>query len=370
MTVPAAYAGRIARVLVAIAGALAMFSMRTAPLAGQDGSPHSFCNASEVQLAGASGACTATAQAAGSAHPLLALLVAGGNPTLGTAGTQRLRLGALPRVSAGVRLNAVGLRLPDVLNGQPGEPGYLTERIGVRAPAVVGELSVSLFPGFQLAPGIGGIGGLSLLGSVGVLPFELFDTEGFGGSDPAFGIGARLHLIDESFQLPAVSLSLIRVSASGIRFGDVCPGGLTGVPSSTNPEIGACASAGDAGEFGLDLTSWSTRLVASKQLFGVGAAVGVGHDSSEGELDFGFRGTEPLEGADLAPAFRIRGTDLDSGRWTAFGNLSFTFLVTSITAEAGWVQGERAVEGFRELASEFDPADGSWYGSLGIRLAL
>jgi hypothetical protein len=277
----------------------------------------------------------------------------------------------LPGASAGLRLNVIAIRLPDILEEQlPGGTPTLSRRLGVAAPALAGELALRIFPGVQMAPGLGGIGGLSVLGSVAVLPFDLFDTEGFDDSDVAYGIGGRVNILDESFQVPGIALSLMRRSVSGVAFGDICAGGLTGVTGSGSPEFGECATGGDTGEFSVDLTSWSTRLVASKRLLGMGATLGVGHDSSDSESSFGFRGTNPVLESGPTPAFRVRDVELESSRFTAFANLSFTLLVASVAAEAGWVQGDSPVADFDELQSGFDPDDGSWYGSIGIRVSL
>jgi hypothetical protein len=53
-----------------------------------------------------------------------------------------------------------------------------------------------------------------------------------------------------------------------------------------------------------------------------------------------------------------------------FGNLSYTLLVASLTVEVGWQQGEAPISGFRDLQSNFDPGDGTLFGSIGLRLAL
>ncbi|MEX2583518.1 MAG: hypothetical protein WD766_09595 [Gemmatimonadota bacterium] len=343
-----------------------------AHLPAQDRTLESFCSGAEIEFLGAEASCIATAQAVTATQPLLGILIAGGNPTLGTAGSAGLRLGLLPRSSAGVRLNVIGVRVPDILAEQiGGEAGDLSRRLGVPVPAVTGDLSIGVFSGIDLAPGLGGIGRLSVLGSLTALPFALLDSDGFDGADIAYGVGARLHLLDESFIAPGVSFSVVRRTLPQVAFGDVCPSGLTAFAGAGgDTEVGACTSAGDRGEFSFDLTDWSTRLVASKRLLGLGATVGIGHDSNDSDVGFGFRGSEPVQGSQVTPAFRISGVDLDSTRWTAFGNLSFSILVASVAAEAGWVQGDEPIGSFEELGSDFDPREGSWYGSLGVRLSL
>ena len=124
------------------------------------------------------------------------------------------------------------------------------------------------------------------------------------------------------------------------------------------------------GEFSFDLTDWSARLVASKRLLGIGATLGVGYDRYESDLGFGFRGEEVITGTQLVPVFRVTEESLDSDRWAVFGNLSYTLLVATLGLEAGWQQGTAPISGFDDLQSDFNPKDGTWFASLGMRLAL
>lgn len=340
------------------------------PLAAQN-SLESICDASEVQAVDAREPCLAVVQAATSGQPVLGLLMAAGNPTMGTLGATGFRLGILPRVSAGARLNLVAIRLPDILADEiPGQVGAVTRRFGAPAPALLGDVAISVTNGFSIEPGVGGIGAVSLIGTVSYLPFRLFDIDGFGDSpDLALGIGGRLQLLEESFVTPGVSFSVMRRRLNTVRFGDVCPAGSGEVelPGATPPHRSTCAGPGDPGEFGFDLTSWSSRLVAAKHLLGFGLAGGIGHDSNRSRLDFGFRGG-PVSGT--SPAFRVTDQTLRSDRWTVFGNASYTLIVFTLGLEAGWQQGAAPITGFGNLGSDFDPRSGTWFGNLGVRLAL
>ncbi|MEX0912266.1 MAG: hypothetical protein WD737_08780 [Gemmatimonadota bacterium] len=354
--------------------ALVLTLAGTAPTAAQDSGLAAHCDAPEVEAFAARDACIATAQAVISAQPLLGILIAGGNPTVGSAGESGFRLGLLPRVSAGVRLNVVPVRLPDILAEQiPGEAGDLARRLGIPAPAVVGDLAIGITDGFAAAPGLGGIGGISVLASVSYLPFQLFDADGFDEADLAYGLGARLHLLEESFFVPGISLSVMRRALPDLAFGDICPGGIepVAVPGGDpDHETGACAGEGDAGEFSFDLTDWSGRLVASKHFLGFGATAGAGYDRYESDLGFGFRAPAAEPQTQLTPVFRVTDQSLAATRWTLFGNLSFSFVAATLAAEAGWQQGEPPISSFRELGGNFDPGSGAWYASLGARLSL
>jgi len=331
------------------------------------------CDRQEVQRIGARDACLAAAQAAVSAQPALGILIASGNPTLGTAGAAGLRLGFLPRVSAGVRLNVVHVEIPDLLaESVPGRAGDLARRYGSAVPALGADVSITLTPGLSIAPGLSGIGGTSLLGTASYLPFRWLGGEAFGTDQLAIGVGGRLHLLRESFVAPGVSFSVVHHRLSTVSFGDACPAGLVdeehGSLSGTRTAV--CPGPGDIGEIGFDLRDWSTRLVASKRLLGVGATVGLGHDSYRSAVDIGFRGLPPESTSGATPLVLFSDPRLESRRWAVFGDLSYTLIFGTLAVEAGWQQGRAPISGFRNIGSDFDPRGGTWFGSLGARLAL
>ena len=232
--------------------------------------------------------------------------IAGGNPTVGGSGAG-FRLGILPRVSAGVRLNVVAARLPNIIADElPGGSTPLTRRFGAPLPSINADVAVSFTPGFTMSPGVGGIGAVSLLGSVSYLPLTLFDADGFAEkSNRAFGLGARVHLVGESFIAPDVSLSVVRRSLNEVRLGDIC--GSTSADASGDADVatGTCGGEGDPGEVRFDLSSWSTRLVAGKRLLGLGVSGGVGYDRHDSDLAFGFRGSEPVPGTPAAISLMV-----------------------------------------------------------------
>jgi hypothetical protein len=333
-----------------------------------------FCDEPEVQLLQARDACLAAAQATTSAQPAVGIAIAAGNPTIGTAGAAGLRLGVIPRASAGIRLNVAPVGLPDILVQQlPGQAGQLTRRFGAAVPALTADASLSLTQGFDVAPGLGGMGAISLLGSASVLPFRIAGIEGFDRNQPAIGLGARVHLLRESFVAPGVSASLMHRRLSTVQFGNICPQGfvvLGAGGSAPHRESGLCAGPGDIGQFSFDLVDWSSRIVASKRLLGIGATVGLGHDRYSSDIGFGFRSAQTAPGTDSAFAIRFSDLNLEASRWTVFGNASYTLIFGTIAAEAGWQQGTAPLTGFQNIGSEFDPRGGTWFGSIGARLAL
>jgi hypothetical protein len=305
--------------------------------------------------------CAIVAQAVDAAQPQLGILMAGGNPILGTASTGGVRLGLIPRVSLTGRVNVVGARLPDIRELEGGE----ANEFAVPAPAVGANVSIGLTQGFNVAPMIGGFGALDLLGSVSVLPLSLLDD--FGDNAFSWGAGARVGLIRESFVTPGVSVSLMYRDLGDVSFGTVCDGNLgPSVTAPTDPNRRSCTADGDFGEIEFGLSNWSARAAISKRLLGLGLTAGVGYDQFETDANFAFS-TPAVAGT--REVFLFEDVAVDNDRWSAFLDASFTVLVASLVGEVGWMQGSDAIAGFPE-ASDFDPGEGTWFGSLGFRLSL
>ena len=91
---------------------------------------------------------------------------------------------------------------------------------------------------------------------------------------------------------------------------------------------------------------------------------------------FGHGGSEAIGLPEAAARF-TRGKDLSPtslpAAWRAVliheDSTSFTVLVGTITLEGGWMQGGDTIEGFPS-GSDFDPEEGNFFGSLGVRLSL
>lgn len=346
--------------MMRIALAALVLGFSAAPALAQGGDP-----ACAGAPAGAEETCAVVAQALESAQPQLGILLAGGNPTLGTASTGGIRLGFVPRVSGSAKLNLVFIRLPDILaEGAGGGAARLNRAVGLPAPALSGTVSVGLYPGVSLAPTVGGVGAVDLLATGTWLPLEALGVDGFEETPTlAYGVGARVGVLRESFTMPGVSVSLMYRRLGELEFGEVCPGG--------GPVIGiypadVCTSEGDPGEFDLDLTNWSGRAAVSKRLLGFGATAGIGYDRFESDAQFAFRYRDQTG---LARVYRSPELQIDNDRWSAFANASFTALFATVALEAGWLQGTDPLPGF-PTASDFDPASGTFFGSLGLRVAL
>lgn len=306
--------------------------------------------------------CSAIAQAVDAAQPQVGILLAGGNPTLGTASTGGVRLGVIPRVSLTGRVNVVAARLPDIT--QVASDGSITRQFRLPTPAVGANLSVGLTQGFAIAPMLGGFGAVDVLGSVSVIPLGLLEDQ-FGDHAFSWGAGARVGLLRESFVTPGVSVSLMYRDLGTVRFGEVCRRAETPDPGDPNRRI--CPEPGDAGEIAFGLANWSGRAAVSKRLLGLGATAGVGYDRFSTDADLAFRLPDEFFG--VGRVYRLDDVRVRNDRWSGFVNLSYTLLVGSIAAEAGWMQGAAPIEGFPDR-SDFDPREGTWFGSLGARLSL
>ncbi len=309
--------------------------------------------------------CASVAQAVDAAQPQLGILMAGGNPTLGTASTGGVRLGILPRLSAGARVNVVFARLPDIREEESSSGGVSPDKFSVPAPAVGANVSLGVFPGISLAPMIGGFGAIDLLGSATILPVSLANVDGLEKNPVAWGAGARVGLLRESFITPGVSVSVMYRKMGDIQFGDVCEGVVTG-QETDGPAT--CVGDGDFGEINFGLTNLSTRAAVSKRLLGFGLTAGVGYDRFDTDASFAFR-APATPGNPARTIYGFNDVQVDNDRWSAFLDGSFTLLVGSIVAEAGWMQGQEPISGF-PAASDFDPTQGTFFGSVGVRLSL
>jgi hypothetical protein len=361
------------RRLGAVLGAVGLLAAPAA--AAQDGGITAPCMRPEVPTQ-AREACLSVAQAVESAQPQLGILIAGGNPTPGAASAGGLRLGVLPRVSASGKLNLVMLRLPDILAERTGTAVQrLNQAVGIPAPALAGTATIGVFPGLSVAPTVGGIGAIDLVGTGTWLPLPTFGIGGFADetSPISYGIGARLGILRESFLLPGASVSVVRHRLGQVAYGEVCPGAeaaLTDRREDYALTYGLCPGGGDPGEFGFDLTNWSTRAVVSKRLLGFGAAAGIGYDRYSSDIEFGFRA--PPGSIPGQENYFVRASELglSTSRLSYFANGSFTLLVATLAVEAGWTAGGAPVPGFTVERGAFDPRRGTWFGSLGARIAL
>ncbi|HSR43093.1 MAG TPA: hypothetical protein VLL48_12990, partial [Longimicrobiales bacterium] len=261
--------------------------------------------------------CTEVALAAQGTQAAVGLGVTGGNPVPGSASALGRRAGSTPRISVSARGTLSGGRIPEVRSGgaapAPGE--------GFTPPGVRFSAAAGLLDGFSIAPTIGGILSLDLLASLSLL--SLPDSRGYDGSVGAWGVGARVGLLRESFTLPGVSLSVVRHGVGSVSLGDL--------------------AAGDRGRLTVDPTVTSIRAVAGKDLVGLGVQAGIGWDRFGGDAEIEAR--IPATGTTPALAGSAGTDDFDPSRRVYFGGLSLNLLILQLSAEGGWASGFDAVPG-------------------------
>jgi hypothetical protein len=278
--------------------------------------------------------CTELAITARSLQGHVGLMAGLGSEVAGSASTLGHRLKTTPRVSGDVRVAFANVALPDLFETGSDLPRKTTFVI----PTFQAGLAVGVFDGFSIVPTVGGVLSLDAFGSTSVL--FLPSGEGFGGHESALTLGLRVGIFRESFTLPGVSVSVSHRTFGTVRLGSATGpwGGVELAPSVT-----------------------SLRATVGKDLLSVGVLAGVGRDW--------YSGRATLQQREVTGNV-ITATDNSYGhsRSLFFGGLSMNFLILQISAEAGWAQGFSAVAG--QQGSNFDPAAGTLFGSLALRLTF
>lgn len=277
--------------------------------------------------------------------PQLAATIAGGNATLGQGGN----LGGLGRFALSVRATALRGELPsvdevNVAVGPAQATDFGVEEQWVGVPQV--DLGIGIFRGFPLA--ISNVGGIDLLVSASWIPEVETDDVTLRATDGQFrfGGGVRLGILQESPTVPGVSITYLR----------------RGLPT-----LDVTARAGDdtLSVLGTEVTVDSWRLVASKQLFAIGFAGGIGQDRYDSETSVSVVVNEPGVPRIAPPpaAFSQRMT-----RTNAFASLALHLGVVRLVGEVGSVWGGEGAT-FNTFSGS-TPADERFYGSVGLRVGI
>lgn len=201
-----------------------------------------------------------------------------------------------------------------------------------------GNVTVGVFQGFSTGPTMGGILAADAIASAGWL--FLPGSVGFAdGGVPAWGLGARLGILRESFTVPGISLSGVWHGTGEVDFGP------------------------DQGAQGLALAprGLSMRAVIGKDLAGVGLHAGAGWNRNTGRLTVD---RNPV-GVDLA---RYRGSVEASRNSVLFAGATWTNLVFQLSGEVGWVGGEESMSG--RPPRSVDPGKGRMMGQVQGRIIL
>jgi hypothetical protein len=306
---------------------LALLTVFAFPLAAQE--PQ--CQNINAQ---AQAACNTMVDATKAFHPLAGMLVSGGNPVVGTAGT----LGGFGHVSATLRVNAIKASLPNpdsaARNPVPSSfDGYL--------PAPVIEAAVGLYGGQGSGGGLLSIDGLA---SAVLLPASRVQGMSVDPGAPkigdvalGLGYGARIGLLKGSFPIPSVSLSVMKRHVPRVQFGNV--------------------GSGDPADFSTDFDATNWRAVAGMRIVFVDVAAGLGidHYTSAATIHYYDGVTTHTVSLDLA-----------NTREVLFVNGGLTAGLVKFVVELGYQTGTD--QSFATTFSDFDPKAGHVFWGAGLRI--
>jgi hypothetical protein len=272
-------------------------------------------------------------------HPIAGLLVSGGNPVIGTAQS----LGGFPHLFIGVRANLVKVGLPDLNYDGSSSAVPLDDEIVFPSPVVEGGLGI--WRGLNH-----GLLAIDALGSAQLLPTNQIDNltvdedaRNIGDVALGLGYGARVGILEGSFPVPSVSVSVMKRTIPRIQYGDLTDG------------------AQDY-QYAVDLQATNLRLVASTRLIFINIAAGLGWDKYTGDAQILFR--EPLTGIPQPPI----DIELDNSRTMMFLDALLDFPVFKIAGEIGYQAGKD-----QDLPTDFqgiDDTKGKLFGSVGIRFGF
>ena len=279
--------------------------------------------------------CREVGLAAMSLQQGVGLVASLGSDVPGNTSTLGRRLGKVPRLGVAVSGGLLGVRVPPVAASAASElEGKETLTLaGLRVDAVAGVLD-----GFQLAPTIGGVLSVDLIGSYSRV--RLPEGAGVTGSTSGVGLGARVGILRESFSAPGISVSATRRWHGTIQAGSV---------------DGGTVAQADA-----ELTVTSLRAVAGKNWFVVGIMGGVGWERYAGDT----RLSVPRGASDPGS---VSG-HVASERTLYFVSGWFNFLISQVSAELGVAEG--VPDPFADRVGTFDPAGLTWFLSAAFRVTL
>jgi|GEM_PF-260654 len=319
--------------------------------------------------------CGQVAMTLSNVQPAIGIGFSGGNPVLGTAATLGTRFGMIPRVSLTARANAAFAELPDFFDAseQIGEISSPSDSLEALPTALIplgsiqADVAVGVFNGFPLAPTLGSIGSVDLLGSVSFIPLiGPVEDAGLEEAIINWGGGARVGILGGGILMPAVSVSGMYRRMGTVEFGDI--------------------DAGDPGRFSTDLSVLSLRAIVSKGIALLNLAGGVGYDRYSSDPSFNFAleydctsasctaaKQDPTEPFVLTMTNDIEG-ELTTSAWNVFANIGLNLFLLDIVGEIGYqkatdVIGADDLSTSRSLTEE-ELGDGRLFGSFGFRLTL
>ncbi len=256
--------------------------------------------------------------------PQLATAVAGGNAVLGQGGT----LGGLGHFTIGIQANVVKGTLPKFQDFNVGTSGaeqtdFNTQTIPVPMPSAI--LGIGLFKGIPL--GITNVGGVDALLSGIYIPSVTSNNISLKPKNAfQIGYGAKLGLLSETPMTPAVSLTWMERD----------------LPKTT---ISGQDGNGDTlAVQNLTVKTSAWRIVASKNIFILGLAAGIGQDhySMSTTVHVGLNPNTTTACSVLTTdcSGTVASPTLSMTRANYFGDLSLNFAIFRTVFEIGEVAGK------------------------------
>lgn len=332
-------------VLVAVALAVALVPTAARTLGAQTTAGGCAATVGTAGLAAGQDACTKARDLFAYMLPQVGVALAGGNPVLGEGGT----IGGWGKRAISLRGTFVdgfipANAVPVALQGPAQRSNFGARRAPVPLPAV--DAAIGLFAG--LPAGLTNIGGIDVLLGATYMPDVDDGTFSVAPQTTpfAFAYGVRVGALQESSLVPGVSLSYMRRK----------------LPTTT---LGYASGNDSISVQHLAATSNSLRLVASKRVFIVGLAAGVGRDQFDNTAGVQAVVNEDGAGAPTRGVIRLTGLRHTVARNTGFVNASLGVRLARLVGELGY-----------SAAGESDPTTNSFggrranegyrYGSLGL----
>ena len=267
-------------------------------------------------------------------HPVVGMLVSGGNPVLGSART----LGGLPHFSITLRVNGSEVVTPSL--SYDGSTTTVPAGQKLFAPLPQVDAALGLFGGLP-----GGLLSVDALVSAQLLPTNQFDNvtldpnaTKIGDVGLGLGFGGRVGILHGHAPVPSVSVSAMYRNIPTITFGNV--------------------ASGDQFQYSVDLHAVNLRAVAGYELGLLSVAAGLGWDSYTGDATSTFR--DPFTNT-VQPPIAI---SLDQDRTMAFADAALKLGFFKIAAEGGYQFGKT-----QQLATTFEqnnPADSRFFANFGL----
>ena len=287
--------------------------------------------------------------------PQLSTALVGGNPTLGQGGA----LGGLGHFSIDIRASAVNGQLPkfnDVGLSIAGKQHstFTSDQQYVPFPSV--DLGVGLWRGYSL--GVTHVGGIDAIVTATYLPTSIGSDNGsgggssnkanfkVGGSNPHFGYGVRIGLLEESVATPGVSFVWAQRDLPTLSLTSTVDA------SGTNPS-GTIA----LNDFTVNTSVW--RITAAKSFLIFGISGGLGQDKYDASSSIT---------ATVNTAGNPTGTqsaNLSMNRMNYFVGAYINLFIFKLEAEYGSVTGGTVPAAFNTFGA--DPATSRSYFTAGLR---